>query len=42
MTIGHHRRQGPYRCPVVVRIRTAGDPANFTGAAGDPDDLGKL
>jgi len=24
-----------------VRIRTAGDPADFTGAPGDPDDLGE-
>ena len=24
-----------------MRIRTAGDPADFSGAAGDPDDLGE-
>ena len=26
---------------MAVRIRTAGDPADFTGAPGDPDDLGE-
>ena len=36
-----HRRGGPYSCRVAVRIRTAGDPADFSGAAGDPDDLGE-
>ncbi len=27
---------------MVVRLRTVGDPAHFTGAPGDPDDLGEL
>ena len=36
----HHRR-GSYSCPVAVRIRTAGDAADFSGAPGDPDDLGE-
>ena len=30
-----------YGCPVAVRIRTAGDAADFSGAPGDPDDLGE-
>src|SRR4029077_470309 len=37
----HHRRGGLYSCRVAVRIRTAGDPADFSGAPGDPDDLGE-
>ena len=35
------RRSGSYSCRVAVRIGTAGDPADFTGAPGDPDDLGE-
>src|SRR6185437_6122179 len=33
------RTRWPYSCRVEVRIRTAGDPLDFSGAPGDPDDL---
>ena len=35
------RTRWPYSCRVAVRIRTAGDPLDFSGAPGDPDDLGE-
>src|SRR6476660_7977418 len=35
------RTRWPYSCRVAVRIRTAGDPGDFSGAPGDPDDLGE-
>src|SRR6476660_3908941 len=34
-------RGAPYSCRVAVRIRTACDPADFSGAPEDPDDLGE-
>src|SRR6478735_11815638 len=33
--------RGLYSCPVAVRVRTAGDPADFSGAPGDPNDFGE-